>query len=218
MKSKKNYVVSGVFAVLALILIVLVKNFDVSVVEETGKPMGFYGINTAFHSIFGINIIWYKITEVFGILALLVCAGFAFLGLMQLIKRKSLLKVDMLILKLGGLYAVVIALYALFEKVIINYRPIIMPDATEAEASFPSSHTMLICVVMGSTIMVLGKYVKDEKIAKILKICCALIMVATVIGRLICGVHWLTDILGGILISVALLALFAGIAAVEMEQ
>ncbi|WP_022761195.1 phosphatase PAP2 family protein [Butyrivibrio sp. AD3002] len=212
MKSRKSFVVSGVFALLALILIILVKNVDVAVVPETGKPMGFYSINTAFHNIFGINIIWYRITEIFGILALLVCAVFALIGLLQLIKRKSITEVDPVIIKLGCLYAVVIALYALFEKVIINYRPIIMPDATEAEASFPSSHTMLICVVMASTIMVIGNYIKDEKLLKLLKICCAVIMVVTVVGRLICGVHWLTDILGGILISSALLFLFKGIA------
>lgn len=217
MKSKKNYVVSGVFALLAIILIVLVKTFDVAVWEVTGTPIGFYGINTAVHKFFGMNIIWYTITEAFGILALAVCAVFAFVGLLQLIKRKSLFKVDSLIIKLGGLYAVVIVLYALFEKVVINYRPEYLVQ-DELEASFPSSHTMLICVVMGSTIMVLGKYLKNEKIANILKICCALIMVATVIGRLICGVHWFTDIIGGILISTALLAFFAGIASKELDQ
>ena len=217
MKSKKSFVVSGVFALLAIILIVMVKNFDVAVWEVTGTPIGFYGINTAAHKFFGMNIIWYEITEIFGILALLVCAVFAFVGLVQLIKRKSLFKVDLLIIKLGGLYAVVLMLYALFEKVVINYRPEYLVQ-DELEASFPSSHTMLICVVMGSTIMVLGKYIRNENLLRILKICCAIIMVVTVVGRLICGVHWFTDIMGGIFISTALLALFRGIAAPELEQ
>ena len=217
MESKKSFVVSGVFAILAIILIVLVKNFDVSVWEVTGTPIGFYSINTAVHKFFGMNIIWYEITEIFGILALAVCGIFALVGLFQLIKRKSFFKVDLLIIKLGGLYAVVIALYALFEKVVINYRPEYLVQ-DELEASFPSSHTMLICVVMGSTIMVLGKFLESEKLANILKICCALVMITTVVGRLICGVHWFTDILGGIFISIALLALFRGIAAPELDQ
>jgi undecaprenyl-diphosphatase len=148
---------------------------------------------------------------VFGILALLVCAIFALVGLIQLVQRKSVFKVDATIIKLGCLYAVVLGLYALFEKVIINYRPMIMYDSSEPEASFPSSHTMLICVVMGSTIMVLNQYIKNKRLVSILQVACAIIMVITVLGRLICGVHWFTDIMGGIFISIALLSAFSGI-------
>ena len=211
MKSKKSFVVSGIFAILTAVLIVLVKNYDVAPIGPMDTTIGFSHINGGFHDFLGINIIWYKITEVFGILALLVCAGFAFMGLIQLIQRKSIVKVDETILKLGGLYVVVLGLYALFEKVIINYRPIIMSDATEPEASFPSSHTMLICVVMGSTIMVINRYIKNKRLASIMQVACAIIMIITVVGRLICGVHWFTDIMGGIFISITLLAAFFGI-------
>ena len=189
MYKKKGFVVAGVFALLSVLLIVLVKNYDVSNIGPMDTSIGFSHINSAVHDFFGIHIIWYKITEVFGILALLVCGCFAVVGLIQLLQRKSIAKVDAEVLKLGGLYVIVLGLYAMFEKVIINYRPVIMPDATEPEASFPSSHTMLICVVMA----------------------CALIMIVTVVGRLICGVHWFTDIIGGILISLALLSAFKAI-------
>ncbi|MBO6094010.1 MAG: phosphatase PAP2 family protein, partial [Oscillospiraceae bacterium] len=79
------------------------------------------------------------------------------------------------------------------------------------EASFPSSHTMLVCVIMGSSIPLLGKYVKSDVLCTVLRIICAAIIAVTVIGRLISGVHWFTDILGGILISVMLLNLYAEI-------
>ena len=84
-----------------------------------------------------------------------------------------------------------------------------MEGETEAEASFPSSHTMLVCVVMGSAIMLLGRYIKDEKIRRVLKIVFYLVIAVTVLGRLFSGVHWLTDILGGVLISICLLSIFA---------
>ena len=116
---------------------------------------------------------------------------------------------DREILTLGGLYVVLALVYVFFEKVIINYRPIIMEGETEAEASFPSSHTMLVCVVMGSAIMLLGRYIKDEKIRRVLKIVFYLVIAVTVLGRLFSGVHWLTDILGGVLISICLLSIFA---------
>ena len=68
---------------------------------------------------------------------------------------------------------------------------------------------MLICVIMGSACMVLDKYIKDEKIRRILDICCKAVLVATVLGRLFCGVHWFTDILGGVLISIFMLSIFS---------
>ena len=118
------------------------------------------------------------------------------------------LKVDREILSLGGLYIVVIGLYLFFENVIINYRPIIMPDNTHPEASFPSSHTMLVCVIMGSAAMLINRYFKNKPLNRILRAVCYVIIGVTVVGRLIAGVHWFTDILGGILISVTLLSLY----------
>lgn len=208
---KKQYGIAAVSGVLFLLLILLVKTVDTAAVGPNGTVIGLSHINVAVHEFCGVNIFWYKLTQVMGIIAILVAAGFALLGVKDLITYKSIRKVDPEILKLGGLYAVVILLYAFFEKVIINYRPIIMPDSTEVEASFPSTHTMLIIVIMGSALLALKHFVKDKTSRRICKVACVLIIVVTVLGRLICGVHWFTDILGGILISTTLLAIYAGI-------
>ena len=155
-----------------------------------------------------MHILWYNITDWLGVAAVLTGFVFAVTGLVQLIKRRSLLKVDREILSLGGLYIVVIGLYLFFENVIINYRPIIMPDNTSPEASFPSSHTMLVCVIMGSAAMLINRYIRNKPLNRILRAVCYVIIGVTVVGRLIAGVHWFTDILGGILISVTLLSLY----------
>ena len=154
-------------------------------------------------------MLWYEITDWLGVAAVLTAFLFALTGMVQLIKRRSLLKVDRAILSLGGLYIIVIGLYVLFEVMIVNYRPIIMPGSTGPEASFPSSHTMLVCVIMGSAMMLIDRYITAKTLRSLLRIICAVIIGVTVIGRSISGVHWFTDILGGILISGALLALFA---------
>lgn len=104
-----------------------------------------------------------------------------------------------------------IGLYVLFEIVIVNYRPIIMPGCEHPEASFPSSHTMIVCVIMGSTMMLMKNYIKNNKMRFVLQIICVLIITVTVVGRLISSVHWFTDIIGGILISTMLLAMYSGI-------
>ena len=191
-----------------LVLIFLVKRVDVAQIGPEGTSIGLAHIDGLIHDFFGINMIWYKLTELFGVLAILVVAVFACLGMIQLIKRKSIAKVDREILFLGGLYAIVLIAYAFFEKVVVNYRPIIEEGSEHVEASFPSSHTMLIVTVFGTLMYVLDKYIKDKKIQAVCRIACLVIIALTVVGRLVCGVHWFTDILGGCLISLCFISLF----------
>ena len=217
-RKKINPIIPCITGLLFVVLMILVMKVDVGTVAATGTTIGLYHLNTGFAALTGINVIWYKITTVLGIFLVLFAAGFALIGLLQLIQRKNLWKVDYEILSLGGLYAVVIAFYVLFDKVVINYRPIIMEGEKAPEASFPSSHTMLVCVVMGSAMMLLDRYIRDEKLVKILKIVCAVVIAITVIGRLICGVHWLTDIMGGVLLSVTLLMIFNNVLAMKKRR
>lgn len=193
---------------LTVILIALVRLVDVAPIGAQGTSIGLSHLNQFVFDLFGVNILWYNITDWLGVAAVLTGFVFAVTGLVQLIKRRSLLKVDREILALGGLYIVVIGLYLFFENVIVNYRPIIMPDNTSPEASFPSSHTMLVCVIMGSAAMLINRYIRNKPLNRILRALCFVIIGVTVVGRLIAGVHWFTDILGGILISVTLLSLY----------
>lgn len=211
MNTKNKAIASGVTMILFLCLIVLVRTVDVAAIGAAGTSIGLSTINGAVHTLFGVSTFWYNVTSVLGVVAILVVAVFGLLGLYQLIQRKNIFAVDKEILALGGLYIVMAVVYVFFEKVIVNYRPIIMADAVEAEASFPSSHTMLICVIMGSAAMLLKKYVQDDTLRFVLGMVCNVIMAVTVIGRLICGVHWFTDILGGVLISAVLLFAYSAV-------
>lgn len=207
---KKKFTLSGVFMLLFILLIVMLKTYDVAKIGPCETSIGFAALNGAIHDFFGINNAIYKITDILGYISLLTIGIFAYIGFIQLIKRKSIAKIDKEILALGILYAVTIFIYLLFENVIINYRPVLMPDSRLPKASFPSSHTMLSCIIMSSTVMVLKNYVASIKLQKALKFICIIILAATVLGRLACGVHWFTDILGGILISASLLFAFSG--------
>ena len=86
-----------------------------------------------------------------------------------------------------------------------------MGEDTVPEASFPSTHTLLACVVFGSTIMIIGRYLGKSVQAVVLQAAVGFLMLLTVIGRLICGVHWLTDIVGGVLLSASLLTIYGGV-------
>lgn len=201
--------VSIISGVLFLLLIVIIKNVDVAVIGPESTEIGLSHINQAVHEAIGVNMACYKFTEITGILMLGVVAAFGVVGLVQLIRRKNLLKVDREILILGGFYIIIGILYLFFNKVAVNYRPIIIPGESEVASAFPSSHTVLSLTVMGSAIMLLGKYIKNPTWCSILKILCVLLMVATVVGRLLSGAHWLTDIIGSLLLSTCLLSAFS---------
>ena len=213
MATRKKFLLAGCFALLAAILTALVLFVDVAAIGPEGSKVGLSSINKTVHDLTGVSFRLYKITEYIGYAVLLVAALFAAFGLWQAIQRRSVAKVDRDILLLGALYAVVLLIYVFFEKVIVNYRPVVMPDEEALEASFPSTHTLLACTIMGSAIMVLGKYVRKRNLCTILQAVCAGMMTAVVVGRFFSGVHWLTDIVASLLISAALLLLFSGLRA-----
>lgn len=187
--------------------IILLKVYDVAPIGAGGTYVGFSGINGKVHEMLGEHMNWYEITEYIGYAALAICAFFALVGLYQLISRRRLRRVDREILSLGGLFAADIIFYVLFEKFIVNYRPIFIDGSTEPEASFPSSHTVLIVTVMLAIVIISEHYVR-ESLAILINIICVLVAMFTVAGRLYSGAHWLTDIIGGILLSATLLFVF----------
>ena len=208
MKNKGKFLMLGISGALFALLIVLLRCVDVEPVGAAGTSVGLSHMNRFVFELTGVNMVWYNITDWLGLAAIFAAFLFAATGLVQVIKRRSILKVDKEILALGGLYILVIGIYVLFENVIVNYRPIIMPGCSNPEASFPSSHTMLVCVIMGSTIIIIGKYIKKKSLCMVIRGICAAVIAVTVVGRLISGVHWFTDIIGGLLISTFLLVLY----------
>lgn len=202
----KKYLSTCFWGICFIIFTVLVKLIDVKALGPMNSLIGFSSLNTAVFKLLGTNRFCYLLTQCFGLLAILVALLFAITGFIQLIQRKSLLKVDHEILMAGIVYALVIILYVLFEKLAINYRPLVTEEGLEA--SYPSTHTMLILTILGTAISLSGKYIKNQKISLIIKLLCILIMWLTVVCRLLSGVHWFTDIIGGVLISLCLISLF----------
>lgn len=214
MKKNKSTIFPGLIMIaLFVVFTVLVKVLDVQPVGPDYSEIGFAGINLFFKEAIGIHMFWYKLTEGYGYLSILIMFLMALTGLIQLIKRKSIIKVDKELFVLAGFYAIVLGLYVIFEKVIINYRPVILDEAEGLEASYPSSHTMLIVFVMGSTAALLNVIFGEEKksLVRAAVLVCDIILVTGVLGRLISGVHWFTDIFAGLVLSLGLVMLFRGI-------
>lgn len=201
-------IVSIVSFTLFLLLIWLLKVVDVQSIGPQNSLVGLASLNKLFNLEIGFNAFWYNLTEVIGYVAILLALGFGILGVVQFAKRRSFKKVDKNLYVLLGLYILIAITYVFFEKVIINYRPIVN---VELEASFPSTHTMLVLCIAGSGVIEFDRYVKDKKVNLTIKIILFLMILLTVVGRLLSGVHWFSDILGGLLISTCYVSLYAGV-------
>ena len=205
-KKKKLFIASCILLLISIIYTFLVKFADVSNIAPDGSNVGFATINTKVKDLIGLNMTWYNITKYLGIFALAICGCYALLGFIQLIKNKGFKGVDKRIYALGVFYVVFAIVYVLFEKIALNYRPFLIDG--ELEASFPSTHTLLAICICGSSLMVTKHFIKNEKVLKAVNIYTWLLMLAIVIGRVISGVHWITDIIGGIIISAFMLTSF----------
>ena len=201
----RNIIISVFLTILSICYTLLVKFIDVDSIGPNGSEVGFSKLNGWFSNLVGSNMTIYKITEVLGILVIAIVLIYGCIGLYQLVKRKSLLKVDKEILILGGFYVLMAITYVLFEKVVINYRPILIDG--ELEASYPSSHTILAICIALSSLKVSKEYFNKKYIKKI-NLITVVLMALVVVGRLISGVHWISDIIGGIIISLTLLSYF----------
>ena len=204
-KTKRNLLISIILILLAIIFTIIVKLIDVKQVGVNETYIGFATINQFIFKNIGVNMKWYYITDYLGLIPIFIAIIYTLLGTIELIKRKNIFKVDKEIIYLGIFYIIIILIYIFFEKIIINYRPILINNLIEA--SYPSSHTLITICLCGSSIIVNNKLF-NSKFTKIINILLIIIIIITIIGRLISGVHWFTDIIGGILISISLLAFF----------
>ena len=179
---------------------------DVQPIGPQGSIVGFAMLNGFVHNLTGVHMQLYTITDWLGLVPVAFGFGFAVLGLVQWFKRKSILKVDRSILILGGFYIVTLAAYLFFESYVVNYRPVLIEGYLEA--SYPSSTTLLVLCVMPTAMMQLRDRIKLPMFRKCVSIVITAFIAFMVIGRLVSGVHWLTDIIGGILLSAGFVAMY----------
>ena len=202
----KNFL-AAIFTLFAFLLWTAAVLFiDVEPIGPRDSAVGLAAVNQFFHNLTGVNMTLYGVTDWLGLVPIMFATGFGVVGLVQWIKRKHIGRVDYSILILGGFYLLVMAFYILFEYLVINRRPVLINGYLEA--SYPSSTTLLVLCVMPTAFMQFKDRIKNKAFNNI--VCFAIIafIIFMVVGRLISGVHWLSDIIGGILLSASLVTLY----------
>ncbi len=196
------FVITAVFSVLTYFV-------DRQPVGPMGTSVGFATINKAFNDFFEYDWFFVLVSDISMYIAFVVVVCFAGRGLYDLIKVKNPLKVSKVLIGLGILYVVVAVIYVAFNKIPINYRPVLMPGETELETSFPSTHALIITAVYASAVLAVERLLANEKFKRVCRLHAKIFLAVGVAARMFSGVHWLTDIFAGVLFAATLVSLYA---------
>ena len=204
MKTTRKIPLAGIISTVALLVLFLVFTLvvrfaDRAAIGPDGSEVGFSALNGAFHDLTagdGYHETLYKLTDILEIIPFAIVLGFAVLGLVQWIRRGNFLKVDLL----------VSFAYLFFELVKVNYRPVLIDG--KLETSYPSSTTMLAVCVFATAMMQLYHRIKNRAWRITTLSLLGALMAFMVIARLVSGVHWLTDIVGGLILSATLVSAY----------
>jgi len=206
-RNHKKYLWAGIGLLIAFLLwTVLIQCVDVQAAGPEGTRVGFAAFNLWFHDLTGVHMTIYTITDWLGLVPIVVCLCFGAVGAVQVVRRRSLRRVDRDILLLGLYYILVIIAYLVFEMVPLNYRPILIDGALEA--SYPSSTTLLVLSVMPTLKLQIDRRSGKPLIRNVTGIFVIAFSAFMVIGRSTAGVHWATDIIGAIFLSAGLFLLY----------
>ena len=206
---KRIMLLGGVLVAGFVVWTLLIQIVDVQPVGQNGTDIGFATFNCWFHKWTGVHMTTYTITDWLGLVPLFICMVFGMIGLVQLIKRRSLLKVDYDIIVLGVYYILVMFGYVIFEMIPINYRPILINGFMEA--SYPSSTALIVLGVMPTLVEQINRRLKNAVLKRSITVFAVLFSAYMVIGRLISGVHWFTDIVGSIFLSMGLFCIYKAV-------
>ena len=203
--NKKVWIYTAVACVLLIAfaaLTVALTCVDVRAAGESGAEVGFATLNEAVFKALGQEEIGLKLSDLCGALLIAAVGAFGVTGLVQVIRRKGILRADKELYVMAGGLVLLAAAYLFFEVVVINCRPVL--EQGELAASYPSSHAMLAVAVAGMGAAYLFKHLKTKVWHGSLGSFLIGLACVTVSLRLFGGVHWLTDIVGGVLLGLVI--------------
>ncbi len=195
------WTLAGVMLAAFVMWTVLVLTVNVKPTGPDGVTVGLAGLNAGWWQSTGTHAWAEKISDWLGYLTLLMAVGLAVWQIVVAVRGRSL-RLARHWWVLDGVIIAAVACYLLFELVVINGRPLLVEGALKA--SYPSTHALLFATVLPWVAVIVGREVKNRPLVITVAVLCGVMALAGVILRAICGVHWFSDIIGGILLAGAL--------------
>lgn len=205
-KTKNGFLLTVILLVGFLIYTMCVMHVDAKPMGLDGTKIGFASLNVPIHQFLGFNKVFYYLSKGIGVITFVVAGFFAALTVIEMVIRKGIFKADQSLYALCVIYVLVIIAYVLFDKIAINFRPIDMGEGLEP--SYPSTHTMLAVVVFVTGAIQLKYRLDESVIKKTVIIVLYALNGLMILFRMLSGVHWFTDILGGVIIGVVFISLY----------
>ena len=192
-------IAAGVLLALFAALTVSLVFVDRQPIAGDGSLVGLATFNLDARTILGQSNLMEKLSNLLLIVPAVGALMIAIVGCKQLIRSRSRSGVDRDLWLLLGIYGAMLVLYVLFNCISPNNRPILEDGV--CEPSFPSSHTLLAVTMCGTAMIQAVQRIRQEGLRTAALVICAVGMVGIVAARAMAGVHWPTDILGGILLG-----------------
>ena len=214
-KLKINAILSGVLTLCFVLFTILVKCVDTAYVGATDKKIGFSSLNAIFYNNIQVSDLFDKLSDVLMIISIAIIALAVVVSVVQLVKRKSLKKIDREFYAFAIVLVLMVCVYVMFEIIDLNFRPVLIDG--KVEASYPSSHTMLELTVF-MCLMVYGlSNLKSNKQKIICSLVLGALIIAVVLFRVLSGMHWATDIIASIILSLMLTSYYILINAIFLK-
>lgn len=96
----------------------------------------------------------------------------------------------------------------ILKEIIARPRPEVLRLTIEKGYSFPSGHSMVATGFYGFLIYLVYKNIENKKIRHTLIVFLCLLILSIGISRIYLGVHYATDVIGGIIIGLIYLVIF----------
>lgn len=194
--------VAGILTVLFVAFTVAVKWLDVQV--DGAHEIGWASVNFWWRDLIGVSDVWRVVSDVAAVLTLLTLVGVIVWQVVALVRARGIHRATRHWLVLDGALGALRLCYLLFEFVVINYRPILIDGV--AEASYPSSHVLLFATVCPLLMLTFWREIKSRPWRAGIVTLGVVLMLIGMVARALSGYHWLTDVLGGVLLGAVLVA------------
>lgn len=199
-KSKKFFSLAIIFAILFVAL-----TFSLFLAYSNFKKIDYVvgnavsGLQTS-----PVSLQFFNLITNFGSIKFITSLSILIAGILLIKNRKRLAKFFLGVLFFGAGSAY------LFKELVRRLRPEMLLGFVESGFSYPSAHALLGTVFYGFLAYYLAKRQTEKSKKFLIYVGATIIITLVALSRVVIGVHWGTDVIGGLLLGLSLLFAFIG--------